>query len=147
MKPSTAFAIVLSLLPLASALPASADAVILADAAKEVDSLAQQAVDATLDRLDEEGVLLEKRGLKPTCTAKTLSIRKELYVSLTRIPYVRPSLTLFSGSLSKPERKAYTDAVLCLQSKKAKTPAAIAAGAKSRVSKSYRAALCFVLTW
>ena len=36
------------------------------------------------------------------------------------------------GALSKPERLAYINAVKCLQSKPAKTPAAVAAGAKSR---------------
>ena len=47
-------------------------------------------------------------------------------------------LTLCSGSLSKPERKAYTDAVLCLQSLPAKTPASISSGARSRVRVSQR---------
>jgi len=34
--------------------------------------------------------------------------------------------------LSNTERKAYTDAVRCLQSKQAKTPASLVPGAKSR---------------
>ncbi|KAJ4293127.1 hypothetical protein N0V90_008409 [Kalmusia sp. IMI 367209] len=36
------------------------------------------------------------------------------------------------STLSKKQRKAYTDAVLCLQSKPARTPSSIAPGAKSR---------------
>ena len=39
---------------------------------------------------------------------------------------------LGSGSLSKAERLAYVNAVKCLQSKPAKTPASVAPGAKSR---------------
>ena len=39
-----------------------------------------------------------------------------------------------SGDLSKAERLDYVNAVKCLQKKPPKTPAAVAAGAKSRVS-------------
>lgn len=39
---------------------------------------------------------------------------------------------MFRGSLSKPERKAYTDAVLCLQKLPAKTPRSLVPGVRSR---------------
>lgn len=53
--------------------------------------------------------------------------------SLTYVVHMKETLTPISrGSLSQSERKAYTDAVLCLQSKSAKTPASVAAGAKTR---------------
>lgn len=43
------------------------------------------------------------------------------------------SLTLISGSMETEDRKAYTDAVTCLQSKEANTPESVSTGAKSRV--------------
>lgn len=52
---------------------------------------------------------------------------------LTYSAVVTPETDSYSGALSKPERKAYTDAVLCLQSKPAKTPASVSSGARSRV--------------
>jgi tyrosinase len=66
---------------------------------------AQQQVNATLTENTK------KRG---TCNINNVAVRREW------------------GSLSKPERKAYTDAVLCLQKKTAKTPASLIPGAKSR---------------
>jgi hypothetical protein len=41
-------------------------------------------------------------------------------------------LTLRRGTLSKAERKSYTDAVLCLMSKPARTDSKVVPGAKSR---------------
>ena len=55
-----------------------------------------------------------RKGNRTTCNINTVAIRREW------------------NALSNEERKAYTDAVLCLQSKEARTPASIAAGAKSR---------------
>jgi hypothetical protein len=49
---------------------------------------------------------------------------------------------LHSGSLSQAERKAYTDAVLCLQAKGAHSPADLVPGARSRVSQ-----LFYILTF
>lgn len=40
--------------------------------------------------------------------------------------------SVFRGSLSKCERKAYTDAVLCFQKLPAKTPRSLVPGARSR---------------
>ncbi|KAM7210980.1 hypothetical protein V8F06_013636 [Rhypophila decipiens] len=56
----------------------------------------------------------EKRSLFGTCTLSKLRIRREW------------------STLTKSERKAYTDAVLCLQSKPATWPAAQGPGVKSR---------------
>ncbi|KAL1612708.1 hypothetical protein SLS60_000937 [Paraconiothyrium brasiliense] len=53
----------------------------------------------------------EKRG---GCSLWNLSVRREW------------------STLTKEQRKAYTDAVLCLQSKPARTPSSLAPGAKSR---------------
>ncbi len=61
---------------------------------------------------------------------------------------VRRSSHIARGTLSKNERKAYTDAVVCLQKKAAKAPASFAAGAKTRfdVSLHTSAASGHVLT-
>jgi hypothetical protein len=79
MKPSTALSFALSLLPLASAVPSPA-AADLAESANLFDSFVQQATDTTLESLEDEGVLVEKRTTA-ACTAKNISIRRELYVN------------------------------------------------------------------
>ncbi|EOA91705.1 uncharacterized protein SETTUDRAFT_152771 [Exserohilum turcica Et28A] len=101
---------------LSSALPApqndatlptepSSDPAVANEQIKQLALFAQQQVNATLEASSA------KRG---TCNINNVAIRREW------------------NALSKKERKAYTDAVLCLQSKPAKTPSSIAAGAKSR---------------
>ncbi|KAK1758804.1 hypothetical protein QBC47DRAFT_314606 [Echria macrotheca] len=70
----------------------------------------QQIQDALADSEAEENP--EKRGLLSGCTLSKLQVRREW------------------STLTKSERKAYTDAVLCLQSKPART--AGVPGAKSR---------------
>lgn len=90
-----------------SALPtdASSDPAV---ASEQLDQLAQFAQQQANSTLQDNG---SKRG---TCNIYNVAVRREW------------------GSLSKPERKAYTDAVLCLQAKQAKTPNSLIAGAKSR---------------
>ncbi|OTB18066.1 hypothetical protein K445DRAFT_315825 [Daldinia sp. EC12] len=82
------------------------------DSLTELENLIEQARSTQEDILDDRTSAAEKRG--QTCTHDNLTVRR---------PW---------GSLSKKERKAYTDAVLCLQSLPAKTPASVAPGAKSR---------------
>jgi cell division protein FtsL len=43
-------------------------------------SLSEQALNATLDRLDAEEASLKKRGQTASCTTSNLSIRRELWV-------------------------------------------------------------------
>jgi tyrosinase len=43
-----------------------------------------------------------------------------------------PPLIAYRGSLSNKERKAYTDAVLCLQAKQARYPTSVFPGVRSR---------------
>jgi hypothetical protein len=65
------------------------------------------------------------------CTLENLSVRREWYD--IRSCSSRLMLRFVSRStLSKEDRKSYTDAVLCLGSKPARTPASVAPGAKSR---------------
>ncbi|KAF2831139.1 Di-copper centre-containing protein [Ophiobolus disseminans] len=91
----------------ASELPiaASSDAATASDQLDQLLQFAQQQANATLE--DNSA----KRG---SCNIFNVAVRREW------------------GALSKPERKAYTDAVLCLQAKKANTPASSMPGAKSR---------------
>jgi tyrosinase len=90
-----------------SALPtaASSDATTASEQIDQLAQFAQQQANATLQ--DNSA----KRG---SCNIFNVAVRREW------------------GSLSKQERKAYTDAVLCLQAKKANTPASLVPGAKSR---------------
>lgn len=67
---------------------------------------AQSTVNATLESSSKA-----KRG---TCSLGNVSVRREW------------------NSLSNNERKAYTDAVLCLQAKQSRTPSSLVPGAKSR---------------
>ncbi|KAF3059613.1 hypothetical protein GL218_04835 [Daldinia childiae] len=78
----------------------------------ELENLIEQAGSTQENILDDRATGAKKRG--EACTRDNLTVRR---------PW---------GSLSKNERKAYTDAVLCLQSLPAKTPASVAPGAKSR---------------
>jgi len=82
MKPSTAFSLVLALLPLASAVPAPAAATgaTLAESENQFEALVQQATDDTLDALDSEGALVDKRATAK-CTSKNIAIRRELYIT------------------------------------------------------------------
>ncbi|KAH8732980.1 hypothetical protein GQ44DRAFT_13967 [Phaeosphaeriaceae sp. PMI808] len=91
----------------ASALP-TAPATETSEATDQIAQLAQFAQQQVNTTLQENA---SKRG---ACNIYTVAIRREW------------------GTLSKPERKAYTDAVLCLQSKTAKTPSSLIPGAKSR---------------
>ncbi|KAG8163657.1 hypothetical protein KVR01_006954 [Diaporthe batatas] len=59
-------------------------------------------------------VALSRLAANSTCTADKISVRKSWH------------------NLNPEERVAYTDAVLCLQSKEAKTPSNLAEGAKTR---------------
>ncbi|POS79237.1 hypothetical protein DHEL01_v202360 [Diaporthe helianthi] len=59
-------------------------------------------------------VAMSRLAANSTCTADKISVRKSWH------------------DLTPEERIAYTDAVLCLQSKEAKTPSNLAEGAKSR---------------
>jgi tyrosinase len=77
-------------------------------AAEQLDQLLQFAQQQANSTLENNGL---KRG---TCNIHNVAIRKEW------------------GSLSKPERKQYIDAVLCFQKKQAKTPTSLVPGAKSR---------------
>jgi tyrosinase len=91
----------------ASSLPtaASADTSVAAEQLDQLLQFAQQEANATL-----ENNSLKRGG----CNINNVAVRKEW------------------GTLSKPERKQYIDAVLCFQKKQAKTPASLVPGAKSR---------------
>ncbi|KAI0377227.1 Di-copper centre-containing protein [Hypomontagnella monticulosa] len=80
------------------------------DSLSELENLIDQAKSTQEEILDDQTTT--KRA--QTCTLNNLTVRR---------PW---------GTLSKSERKAYTDAVLCLQKLPAKTPASVAPGAKSR---------------
>jgi tyrosinase len=84
---------------------ASTDPSVASEQLDQLSKFAQQQVNAALE--DNSS----KRG---TCNTFNVAVRREW------------------NALSKNERKAYTDAVLCLQAKKAKTPASLIPGAKSR---------------
>ena len=80
MKFSTVSSLVLTLLPLVSAAPApAAGTPDLAASEQKFELLAEQAINATLARLEAEEDSLKKRGVAASCTAKNLSIRRELY--------------------------------------------------------------------
>ncbi|TVY46405.1 Tyrosinase-like protein [Lachnellula occidentalis] len=117
--PSFAFlANALAVLPLASAVPSSGSINqrehVSVDDAQELSVLQQQALDTALAALDSEEESLKKRGETASCTRQNLEIRLEY------------------GSISLKDRKAYSSAVLCLQSKTANTPSSHAPGAKTR---------------
>ncbi|KNG49834.1 Di-copper centre-containing protein [Stemphylium lycopersici] len=90
-----------------SSLPteASSDPIVASEQVDQLALFAEQQVKASLE---------QKSRKRATCNINNVAIRREW------------------NDLSKKERKAYTDAVLCLQAKKAKTPASLIPGAKSR---------------
>ncbi|KAF7719048.1 Uncharacterized protein PECH_000230 [Penicillium ucsense] len=81
------------------------------NAAYELHRLGQSALDLTLDGL--EGRLLGET-YQPSCTLETMRVRRDW------------------RALTPGERKDYIDAILCLQRLPPQTPAAMAAGAKTR---------------
>ncbi|KAF2708625.1 Di-copper centre-containing protein [Pleomassaria siparia CBS 279.74] len=89
---------------------ASTDIAVAIDQLEQLANFAQDEVNASLEDTTT-GKRMQKRG---TCNRKTLAVRREW------------------GSLSPKERKAYTTAVLCLQSKQAKTPTSLVPGVRSR---------------
>jgi tyrosinase len=90
-----------------SALPTAASPDVT-EAAKQLDQLAQFA------QQQANATLQDNASKRSTCNINNVAVRREW------------------GALSNPERKAYTDAVLCLQKKQSKTPASLIPGAKSR---------------
>ena len=84
---------------------ASSDTAVATSQLDDLAAFAQQQVNATLAQNDK------KRG---TCNLSNVAVRREW------------------NSLSRNERKEYTDAVLCLQKKQTKTPATLIPGARSR---------------
>lgn len=59
----------------------------IADAEAQFSALSEQALNATIDRLDAEEASLKKRGKTASCTVANLSIRRELYVFPTHYTY------------------------------------------------------------
>ena len=92
--------------PLLSSLPDRTE-----NAAYQLHRLSQSALDQTLGGL--EGRLLGE-VYQPSCTLETLRVRRDW------------------RALTPGERRAYIDAILCLQRLPPQTPAALAAGAKTR---------------
>ncbi|KAH7127011.1 hypothetical protein B0J11DRAFT_291635 [Dendryphion nanum] len=92
-----------------SPLPTAASTDIAA-ATEQLEQLAQFAQDIANSTLEETSSK-QKRG---SCTLSNLAVRREW------------------GSLSNTERKSYTDAVLCLQAKQARTPSSLVPGVRSR---------------
>jgi tyrosinase len=84
----------------------STDTTVAFDQLEQLSAFAQTQVNASLAESSKT-----KRG---TCNLSNVAVRREW------------------GALSNKERKAYTDAVLCLQKKQAKTPSELVPGAKSR---------------
>ncbi|KAI4938445.1 hypothetical protein J4E85_000885 [Alternaria conjuncta] len=105
---------------LSHALPAPQDAPIdpssLPTAPSSDPSVASEQLEqlALFAQQQVEEALAATSSKRAACTWNNVSVRKEW------------------SALTKPERKAYTDAVLCLQKKKANTPASLIPGAKSR---------------
>jgi len=84
---------------------ASTNPSVASDQVDELAQLAQQQANASLT---------DNASKRSTCNIFNVAVRREW------------------SSLSNKERKDYTNAVLCLQSKKANTPTALVPGAKSR---------------
>ncbi|KAF1363488.1 Di-copper centre-containing protein [Lizonia empirigonia] len=85
---------------------ASTDTAVAADQLDQLSDFAQTQVNASLSENSKT-----KRG---GCNLFNVAVRREW------------------GALSNKERKAYTDAVVCLQAKQTKTPASLLPGARSR---------------
>ncbi|KAK4164116.1 putative tyrosinase [Cladorrhinum sp. PSN259] len=77
-------------------------------------NLVETAKEQVISEVSETAAKLRKRGITPSCTPNRLYFRKEY------------------GSLTQAQRLAYVNAVKCLQSRPARTPASVAPGAKSR---------------
>ncbi|KAI2631346.1 Di-copper centre-containing protein [Hypomontagnella submonticulosa] len=92
-------------------------------------AVAAPAPDETSDSLSELENLIDqaKSNQEEILDDKNATTKRAQACTLNNLAVRRPW-----GSLSKNERKAYTDAVLCLQNLPAKTPASVAPGAKSR---------------
>ncbi|KAE8454501.1 hypothetical protein EG329_000124 [Mollisiaceae sp. DMI_Dod_QoI] len=86
----------------------------LKEAAARLDEMYKQATNTILQNLDVEEKAMRDRGEVANCTRSNIAIRMEF------------------GSMKKEDRRAYTNAVLCLQSKKAITPAVNTTGTKTR---------------
>lgn len=84
---------------------ASTDTAVAASQLDELAAFAQAQVNATLGQNNQK---------RAGCNIFNVAVRREW------------------NALSKNERKAYTDAVLCLQKKQTKTPASLIPGARSR---------------
>jgi tyrosinase len=109
-------ALVLTAGTLSSAMPAPQNDPSLPTQPSSDPAVASQQIDQLAAFAEEQArAALEGNSAKrATCNINNVAIRREW------------------NDLSKKERKAYTDAVLCLQSKPAKTPASFASGARSR---------------
>jgi tyrosinase len=105
---------------LSSALPAPQDAPVDPSSLPTSASSDPKTASEQLDQLfafaqqQSNDALAASSSKRATCNKNTVAVRKEW------------------NALSKTERKSYTDAVLCLQAKKANTPASLIPGAKSR---------------
>ncbi|KAF1940908.1 Di-copper centre-containing protein [Clathrospora elynae] len=124
MRLSSSLALTLLTGTLSYALPAPQDEATLSSipstalptAASSDPSVASEQINLLLQFAQQEAnATLENNAIKRgSCTINNVAVRQEW------------------GALSKPERKAYIDAVLCFQAKTAKTPAPLVPGAKSR---------------
>ncbi|KAF1928176.1 Di-copper centre-containing protein [Didymella exigua CBS 183.55] len=84
---------------------ASTDTAVAADQLDQLSNFAQEQTNSTLSTNSKK-----RKG----CSLSNVAVRREY------------------SSLSKKERKSYTDAVLCLQKKRTKTPASLIPGSRSR---------------
>lgn len=123
MRFTTSLAIGLAGAALSNALPAPQDGPSSTSSAAPLPTEASSDVGEATDQIDQllqfaqqqvNATLTDNASKRSTCNIFNVAVRREW------------------GSLSKPERKAYTDAVLCLQAKQAKTPSSLVPGAKSR---------------
>lgn len=99
------------------------------DADVDIDTVLVQAQEVTKRTLESDAA---RRTSGSGCTPQNLSIRREWYVVVLDNMKVIFAHAYFRGALSRTERKAYTDAVVCLQNKAAHATADFAPGAKSR---------------
>ncbi|KAH8651636.1 hypothetical protein BGZ60DRAFT_473728 [Tricladium varicosporioides] len=84
------------------------------DYASQLSGVLSDASNAILQELQAEEATLAKRGIQASCTIRNIAIRREF------------------GSLAPSERKAYTDAVLCLMNKTELTPRSLIPGVRNR---------------
>lgn len=109
-------------------------------AASQLDILSQYAYNVTTDSFDNSTT--NKRS---GCSLSNLKIRREWYVLLPSStgyttsfssfflsPFLLSPLTITRSTFSTTQKKAYINAVLCLQSKPSKTPSDLVPGAKTR---------------